>query len=250
MSIEGGWIIIYKDAKVQILPTLELYLNSNRALYPGETAKLALENKPPLWFILFVLFPGLWSNTNLFNYYITGNPGHVLILISVLSLLFSREIVKINHKYLLLLWFLLPLSLIFGESNPLNKYIFNLPGFSFFRLSGIYLGIAYLAYIIFCTNALQRLLESINRWNFIKVLIFSFVIILVTLFYYFRRSQCKNLSLCLIDYIFDKSILHPDILTLYFKDKEERICYLCSVFIYLCRPIIVFAWEINSLRLL
>ncbi len=174
------FLLFFLLSSVQLFPTAELVLISQRHLDTASLVETSLKERFNPLFFLLIFFPAI-SSKNLFSEnYLWGNISGILFLVSFLYILRPENFKKLRYKYFLSFSILFSLFLSAGDVNPLNKYIQSAPPFSFFRHGSQYIVIGLISLLILSAQGLENFFNNINKKS-IKALGLFFILFLIIL---------------------------------------------------------------------
>jgi len=157
--IAASFIIGYSLAGIQLAPTWELAVNSNRSsgvsLQTAGTHSVGLMN-----FLEYFILPSLahkgfqWLPIGIGNFIV------VIFFLTFLSTIWPRP-----SRNFLIIWILLLISLFIsiGRYNPLFPFVHNLPGFRLFRNTQYWLMIAHLSISILTGGGIEGVFSSLRE---------------------------------------------------------------------------------------
>lgn len=146
----------------QLIPTLELVLISTRSAGTKGLVETSLQERLNPLFLLFMLFPGILAEKPDAGWYLWGNLTGILIILSLIFAIIPKSFKRVEYKYFLLIAILFSIFISSGDINSLNRFIFSLPIFSFFRHGSQYIIIGMLCLIIISAQGLNHFLNDIT----------------------------------------------------------------------------------------
>lgn len=221
---------------VQLLPAIELYFNSNRSLASEEITTTALNEVFNPYVALLTLLPGLLSKKLIYNTYLAGNFAQLFIIFLFLCSFFKARFKTLPYKGLLLTFFIISLSLSLGKLNPINRFLFYLPGFSFFRHGGTYFVISVLVYFIVAAHGFDIIINHREQRRFYIVATGIFLLLSFSLIYSFI-NKVASVKIIFTTFLLNTIILIIFLLCVTFKKLRKIALYLLMTFI-LCDQLI------------
>lgn len=174
------FLIFFLLSSVQLFPTTELVLMSQRHSGVTSLVETSLKERINPIFFLLIFFPGIFSQDFYKGDYLWGNISGILFLVSFLYILRPKNFFKLEYKYFLFFSILFSLFLSAGDANPLNKYIQALPFFSFFRHGSQYIAIGLISLLIILAQGFENFLHNIDKKS-LKLLGAFFILFLIIL---------------------------------------------------------------------